>query len=446
MNLEITLSQLNTYLVSPVSCMILLIAGIILSIRLRFFQFSNPVKLWKLMNERKRGGTSPFRALTVALAGTLGVGNISGVAIAIALGGSGAVFWMWISAGCAMIVKYAEIVLAVYHRDESKGEIHGGAMYYIKYGLKKHGFSSVLAGCFAAFCLFSSLSTGSVIQVSAVAEAFYGCFSVPPKIAGIIMAILCAVALFSKKKNIISDITVKLVPIMSLIFITLSVVIIFSNLSIIPYILVTIVEDAFTPSSAVGGLGGFIFSRSIRFGVTKGLFSNEAGSGSAPCAAAAADVSHPAKSGLFQALGVLIDTIVICTCTAMLMLLVPEEMLSGLSGMALLQTAMNHHFGQIGVIFIAIALWLFSFSTFLGILYYARPNVAFLFGDNMKWQTAYKVLALVMLFIGGLAKYTFVWDLGDIGVGLMTIFNIIIILPMGGEALKALKEYAEMNK
>ena len=130
----------------------------------------------------------------------------------------------------------------------------------------------------------------------------------------------------------------------------------------------------------------------------------------------------------------------------MLMLLAPEEMLNGLSGMALLQTAMSHHFGQIGVIFIAIALWLFSFSTFLGILYYARPNVAFLFGDDMKWQTAYKVLALVMLFIGGLAKYTFVWDLGDIGVGLMTIFNIIIILPMGGEALASLKEYTEMKK
>ncbi len=180
-------------------------------------------------------------------------------------------------------------------------------------------------------------------------------------------------------------------------------------------------------------------------GVKRGLFSNEAGSGSAPCAAAAADVSHPAKSGLFQALGVLIDTIVICTCTAMLMLLAPEELLSGLSGMALLQTAMNHHFGQIGVIFIAIALWLFSFSTFLGILYYARPNVAFLFGDDMKWQTIYKVLALVMLFIGGLATYTFVWELGDIGVGLMTIFNIVILLPMGGQALASLKEYTELK-
>ena len=181
-------------------------------------------------------------------------------------------------------------------------------------------------------------------------------------------------------------------------------------------------------------------------GVKRGLFSNEAGSGSAPCAAAAANVSHPAKAGLFQAFGVFIDTMVICTCTAMIMLLAPQEQLEGLQGMALLQAAMHHHFGQAGVVFTAVTLWLFSFSTFIGILYYARSNVSYLFGDSWKAQTAYKILALVMLFIGGLAAYTFVWDLGDIGIALMTVFNMLAIIPMSGKTVKALDEYMANRK
>ena len=163
-------------------------------------------------------------------------------------------------------------------------------------------------------------------------------------------------------------------------------------------------------------------------------------------AAAAANVSHPAKAGLLQAFGVILDTIVICTCTAMIMLLAPQEALTGLQGMELLQTAMGYHFGQAGVVFTAVTLWLFSFSTFIGILYYARSNGAYLFGDSWKSQTAYKIVALIMLFIGGLAAYTFVWDLGDIGIALMTVFNMVAILPMGGQAVKALDEYTQSRK
>ena len=181
-------------------------------------------------------------------------------------------------------------------------------------------------------------------------------------------------------------------------------------------------------------------------GVKRGLFSNEAGSGSAPCAAAAAETDHPAKIGLVQALGVFVDTIVICSCTAMIMLLVPESVTEGLVGMDLLQTAMSHYMGSAGVVFIALILWLFSFSTFIGILFYARGNVAYLFGDSWASQTGYKILALVMLFIGGIATYTFVWDLGDVGVGLMTVFNIAFLYPLAGQALGALKEYEESKR
>ena len=181
-------------------------------------------------------------------------------------------------------------------------------------------------------------------------------------------------------------------------------------------------------------------------GVKRGLFSNEAGSGSAPCPAADEECDTPVKAGFIQALGVFIDTIVICSCTAMIMLLVPEKMIAGLEGMELLQTAMNYHLGKFGVIFIAVTLFLFSFSTFLGILFYARGNVAYLFGDNWASQTGYKVLALVMLFIGGIAAYTFVWDLGDVGIGLMTIFNIFMLYPLGEKALKELKIYEAEKK
>ena len=203
-----------------------------------------------------------------------------------------------------------------------------------------------------------------------------------------------------------------------------------------------IFEEAFgIRQVAAGGFGAVLMN-----GVKRGLFSNEAGSGSAPCAADAAECDLPVKAGLVQALGVFIDTIVICSCTAMIMLLVPQDQIEGLAGMELLQTAMRYHLGEAGVIFIAVMLFLFSFSTFLGILFYARSNVAYLFGDNWASQTAYKVLALVMLFIGGIAAYTFVWDLGDVGIGLMTIFNTVILYLMGGQALRELKKYEAERK
>ena len=225
-------------------------------------------------------------------------------------------------------------------------------------------------------------------------------------------------------------------------YFVITVGIVVLNFRQLPAVLARIFAEAFgLRQVAAGGFGAVLMN-----GVKRGLFSNEAGSGSAPCAAAAAECDDPVKMGLVQALGVLIDTVVICSCTAFLMLLVPQEITAGLNGMDLLQTAMQYHLGKFGVIFIALTLFLFSFSTFLGILFYARSNVAYLFGDKWCFQTAYKVLALVMLFIGGIAAYTFVWDLGDVGIGLMTIFNIIALYPLAGEALSELKSYEESKK
>ena len=198
---------------------------------------------------------------------------------------------------------------------------------------------------------------------------------------------------------------------------------------------------------AIGGPGAVgSFFISMKKGVSRGIFSNEAGLGTGSIAHACTDTKKPVKQGFFGIFEVFIDTIVICSCTAMIMLLVPEKLVAGKEGMDLLQTAMRYHLGEFGVIFIAVTLFLFSFSTFLGILFYARCNVAYLFGDKWCWQTAYKVLALVMLFIGGIATYTFVWDLGDVGIGLMTIFNIAALYLIGGQALDELKAYEESKK
>jgi AGCS family alanine or glycine:cation symporter len=286
------------------------------------------------------------------------------------------------------------------------------------------------------------LCWSGVAQVigNSVSDAFYQAFRVPPIVSTVILVAVSAVIVL--RKNATVKVLDVVVPIMAAAYFVLALFVIGKNITLMPAVFQRILEEAFGLRQVIaGGFGAALMN-----GVKRGLFSNEAGSGSAPCAAAAADVSHPAQSGLFQAFGVIIDTIVICTCTAMIMLLAPEEMIAGLEGMALLQAAMQYHFGQAGVVFIAVTLWLFSFSTFIGVLFYARSNVAYLLGDNWWSQTAYKIFALGMLFIGGLATYTFVWVLGDIGIALSTIFNMIAILPMSGQTIRALNDYWKRRK
>ena len=323
------------------------------------------------------------------------------------------------------------------------GGYRGGPAYYIHHFMeekqgkkKKHTLIAVL---FAISGLICWCGISQVVSNS-VAESFHNAFHIPTLYTTIVLVIVAAVIVLRKNATVkVLDIVV---PIMAVIYFGITIFVILTNLPSIPGVFARIFKEAFgIRQVAAGGFGAVLMN-----GVKRGLFSNEAGSGSAPCAAAAADCERPAQMGLVQALGVFIDTIVICSCTAMLMLLAPQNLTNGLTGMNLLQTAMNYHLGGFGVVFIAVILWMFSFSTFLGILFYARSNVAYLFGDKWGWQTAYKVLALVMLFIGGIQTYTFVWDLGDVGIGLMTIFNIFILYAMSGQAIKELKNYEETKK
>ena len=425
---------------------ILIPAGVFFTIRTRFLPFRLFPEMLRISVEKqagdKSGALSGIQALIVSAATRVGMGNMVGVVAAISAGGAGAVFWMWLTALIGCSTAYVEATLAhqCNEKDPLYGGLRGGPAYYIHRFFARSRVAnrySLIAVLFALSGLLCWCGVSQVISNS-VSSAFYNAFQIPPIVSTVILVVLAAVIVLRKNTTVkVLDI---IVPIMAAFWFGLAVFTILRNISLLPEVFGRIFQEAFgLRQVAAGGFGAALMN-----GVKRGLFSNEAGSGSAPCASAAANVSHSAKAGLFQAFGVFIDTIVICSCTAFLILLAPQEAVSGLEGMALLQSAMGHHFGKIGVYFTAIALWLFSFSTFIGILYYARGNVAYLFGDNWTSQTIFKLVALAMLFIGGLAAYTFVWDLGDIGIALMTIFNMIVLLPMSGRAIRALDEYTSL--
>ena len=423
--------------------LILIPSGIYFTIRTRFLPFRLFPDMIRAVTEKKgngkKDGISGVQALIVSTATRVGMGNLVGVVAAISAGGAGAVFWMWFIALLGSSTAFVEATLAQLYKEKDPlyGGYRGGPAYYIHHFFRKNkkgNRKSLLACLFALSGLVCWCGISQVIGNS-VSSAFENAFQIPPLFTTILLVALAAVIVLRKNATIrVLDI---MVPVMAVCYLLLTLFIIVTNLEALPGVFQRIFAEAFgLRQAAAGGIGAVIMN-----GAKRGLFSNEAGSGSAPCAAAAADISHPAKEGLLQALGVFIDTLVICSCTAMIMLLTPESMTAGLEGMDLLQTAMDYHLGSLGGVFIAVILWLFSFSTFIGILFYARPNLAYLFGDNWISQTLYKILALVMLFVGGLAAYTFVWDLGDFGVGLMTIFNMTALIPMAPQAVQALKDY-----
>lgn len=435
--------------ISPL-VLILIPTGIYFTIRTRFL----PVRLFPEMlritvekrNPTSQHAISGLQALIVSTATRVGMGNLVGVVAAISAGGAGAVFWMWVTALIGSSTAFIEATLAQLYREKDPlyGGYRGGPAYYMhRYLDKKRGGPPrryvPIAVLFAISGLICWCGISQVVSNS-VSSAFQNAFGLPPLYTTVALVALSAVIVLRKHASVkVLDVVV---PIMAMCYFGITIFLICKNIAVLPSVFQRIFEEAFGIRQVVaGGFGAVIMN-----GVKRGLFSNEAGSGSAPCAAAAADASHPAKAGLLQALGVFIDTIIICSCTAFIMLVTPQEQVAGLAGMDLLQASMEYHLGRFGVVFIAVILWLFCFSTFLGVLFYARSNVAYLFGDNWISQTAYKVVALVMLFIGGLAAYTFVWDLGDLGVGLMTVFNIIMILPMSREALDSLREYERLRK
>ena len=423
--------------------LILIPSGIYFTLRTKFLPFRLFPEMLKITTEKKttseKNSISGVQALIISTATRVGRGNLVGVVAAISAGGAGAVFWMWVTALLGSSTAFIEATLAQLYKEKDPlyGGFRGGPAYYIHhFFIKKNSKRnrSLIAALFALSGLICWCGISQVIGNS-VSSAFKNAFHIPPIYTTLLLVLVAAIIVLRKNATVkVLDI---IVPVMAGFYFLMTLFIIVTNAGQLPSVFRQIFEEAFGLRQAVaGGFGAVLMN-----GAKRGLFSNEAGSGSAPCAAAAADISHPAKEGLLQAFGVFIDTIVICSCSAMIMLLTPADLTKGLAGMDLLQAAMNYHLGTFGVVFIAVILWLFSFSTFIGILFYARPNVAYLFGDNWLSQNLYKILALIMLFIGGLAAYTFVWDLGDIGIGLMTIFNMIALIPLSRQAIAALKDY-----
>ena len=436
----------GSYLGLSLLIIILIPAGIFCTIRTKFL----PVRLFpemirvaaeKKIDSDKKNSVSGLEALIVSTATRVGMGNLVGVVAAVSAGGAGALFWMWVTAIIGSSTAFVEATLAQIHRkdDPLYGGYRGGPAYYIHDFLHGKKKKSVIAILFALSGLLCWCGISQVIGNS-VSSALDNAFHIPPLATAVILCVMAAVIVL--RRNVTVKVLDVVVPVMAGFYFFLTVFVIINNFTALPGVFARIFQEAFgLRQIAAGGFGTVLMN-----GVKRGLFSNEAGSGSAPCAAATADVDHPVKAGLLQALGVFIDTIVICSCTAFVMLLAPQEVTEGLAGMDLLQAAMRYHFGEAGVIFIAVTLWLFCFSTFLGVLFYARSNVSYVFGDKWAPQTVYKIVALVNLFIGCLAAYTFVWDLGDVGIVLMTIFNMIALIPLSKEAIAALKDYEEKKK
>lgn len=448
--------------------------GIYYSFKTKMLSFRLFPQMIKIILKNKvsddKEAISGLQALFIATASRVGMGNLAGVVAAVSFGGPGAIFWMWIAAIIGSNTAFVESTLAQIYKEKDPlyGGWRGGPAYFMDrmrivvkendedlYGSnfvnkvelestddkgRKYQKASNFKVCGLLFAASGLITWVGITQIvsNSVSESFKNAFNVDPLYTSIGMTILGTIVLFGRgNKDKIVDVLNKIVPIMAILYFVLTLFILIKNIGSVPSMFMEIFEQAFgAKQMAAGGFGAVLMQ-----GVKRGLFSNEAGSGSAPCAAAAADVSHPVEQGLIQALGVFIDTLVVCSCTAFVMLLAPNNVRDGKMGMDLLQSCMDYHIGSFGTPLVAIILFLFSFSTFLGILFYARSNVAYIFGDKLVAQNGYKIFALAMLFVGGMAQYLFVWELGDLGVALMTVFNITAIIPMSSIALSSLKDY-----
>lgn len=419
--------------------------GIFFTLSMKFMQ----IRLLKDMagllvknNKKSESGISSFQAFCVSTATRVGAGNLVGVVAALSVGGAGSVFWMWIVAVFGAATGFVEATLAILFREKDKrGDYVGGAAYYIQKGLgPKWNINMRWLGII--FVFFAMICWGGVLQVisNSVTESFHVAFGIDVKIMSGVLAFFAAIVIFGKKDKIVKVLE-KMVPFMAFVYLILVAFILVKNIAVIPDVFKRIFEEAFGIRQAVGGSFGAV----VMEGVKRGLFSNEAGTGSAPSAAAAAEVNHPAKQGLIQALGVYVDTLVICTATALVVLVTKESVIEGLGGMKLLQEAFRYHVGDWGVIFIACVLFLFAFSTALGITYYAKPNLIFI-ADKDWLQTAFKIFACCMLFYGGMKQAFLVWALADLGLGLMAIVNIFAIIPLRKYAFNSLKDYEKKLK
>lgn len=422
------LDFINTYIFGPGLCVAVFASGIYLICCLRPFFITKPRRIVRaLMSGGSESGISPVKAMIVALAGTLGVGNIAGVASAIAIGGAGAVFWMLISAVAALPIKYAEIVLAVRHRRrDTDGRPHGGAYFYIS----DHGgkAASAFAVIFSVLCLAASLTMGCATQANAIAVSVKGTFGVSPLVCGLILGVL-TFTVAAGGLDRIAFLTTRLIPTMSGIYILMSLFVILTNLPLLGEVICDIVAEAFDMRAFGGGIIGFITSRALRIGVTRGIVSNEAGCGTAPIAHAGAEVTTPASQGVWGMFEVFVDTIVICTLTAFTVLIAEKHGIAAVSdGMASAIAAFGQ-FIPFSEPILCAAVIIFAFCTIVCWFYYGTESLSFLCQNHCGiWKKLYLIIYSLCAVFGAAASAETVWSLSDLSISAMTAVNITAIL------------------
>jgi AGCS family alanine or glycine:cation symporter len=434
------ITSLNGIVWGPLMLVLILGTGLFLMVGLSFMPLRRIVSsfrlLWLSRSKKGEGDISPFNALMTSLSATIGTGNIAGVATAIFLGGPGALFWMWCTALVGMATKYAEAVLAVKYREvDNKGNHIGGPMFYIKNGLKSHW--AWLGTCFAVFGAFAGFGIGNTIQANSVADVLNNTFEIPHMVTGGVIAVLAALVLVGGIKRI-GNVAGKLVPLMASAYVVSGMVILVLNYETIPSALALIFTHAFTPVAATGGFAGAAVWAAIRFGVARGIFSNEAGLGSAPIAHAAASTNSPVQQGSIAMLGTFIDTIIVCSITG-LVIISTGAWKMGETGASLSSAAFELALPGIGGYIVAIGLSVFAFTTILGWSFYSEKCVEYLLGERA--ITPFRVLWIVAVPIGATASLDFIWLVADTLNALMAIPNLIALVLLSPVVFKLTKEH-----
>lgn len=441
--LEKIVGIVNTVLWDYLLLFLLVGTGIFYTLQLRFIQvrkFGQGMKLlfggFSRKASKDKKGLSSFQALTTAIAAQVGTGNIAGAATAIASGGPGAIFWMWVAAFFGMATIYAEAVMAQITREEKNGQIVGGPIYYIKYVFRGK-FGKFLSGFFSVAVILALGFMGNMVQSNSIGSSFKNAFGANPLIVGAACAVIAGFIFIGGIKRI-GSFTEKIVPVMAVIYVAGCLIILGKNPSGLVNAVKEIFVGAFAPQAIMGGALGVTVQKAMRFGVARGLFSNEAGMGSTPHAHATAEVEHPSDQGLVAMMGVFIDTFIILTMTA-LVILSTGVLGNGETGAVLAQSAFNVGFGSFGNAFIAICMLFFAFTTIIGWYYFGEVNVRALFGD--KAVKLYSVIVLLFVAAGSMLKVDLVWDMSDMFNGLMVLPNLIALLPCAGMVKKITKEY-----
>lgn len=428
----------NDFIWTYVLIGLLLLIGVYFTIRTKFVQVRLFGEMFRLIFEKKESndGVSPFQAFTISAASRVGTGNVAGVALAIGIGGPGAVFWMWVIAIIGMATAFIESTLAQVYKVKDGDTFRGGPAYYMEkaLGFRKLGivFAILLTLCFGF--IFNS------VQANTISQSFTDVFSMPNWMVGLMLVLITAVIIFGGVKRIVKA-TELIVPIMATFYLVVAFYVVITNISEVPAVFKLILEHAFGLKEVVGGGIGAAMMQGIR----RGLFSNEAGMGSVPNAAATANISHPAKQGLVQSLGVFFDTIMICSATAFIIILGGLYTTGESDGIILTQVSLAVHVGSWAEYFVAIAILFFAFSSIIGNYYYGETNIEFI-NAHKSWMFVYRILVLSMVMFGAIAKVSVVWNMADLFMGIMAIINLIVILILGKVAFKVLDDFTVQRK